>query len=430
MPSLAVGAECLEVPKVKAKRPRMLWKRMLILAPALRLGIAATTWSQESPQRFYGQASELGVLAESLRSGHGFVSPFGGGMEPTAFLTPGYPAIIACVFAVFHPYSLASQVAITMLQALFAAVTVVVLMLLTRRAFGERSAVIAGAVWAVSPTLLWLPTFFWETSLSILLLTGLLALAYRCKDRNDRGSWLLMGLVAAAAICVNPSLLTILGCCFGWALWRNRRETLVPAMLGVGLFVGLSLIWPVRNLAEMHAWIPLRSNMGYELWQGNRPGADGFFLVALHPNTSVVELHRWEELGEIGYMREKTELAKAAIKADPARFVRLTLKRFLCFWTGVSRVNSWLVISHIVTTTLFGLWGAGLMVWRRREDAALFVLPLVVFPLPYYVTHPDFRFRLVLEPVLIALGAYAVTQVQRRVPLPPPVNLPVTLAME
>ena len=64
-----------------------------------------------------------------------------------------------------------------------------------------------------------------------------------------------------------------------------------------------------------------------------------------------------------------------------------------------------------MTTTLFGLWGAGLMLWRRRADAALFVLPLVVFPLPYYLTHPDFRFRLVLEPVMIALGAYAVTQV-------------------
>ena len=427
MPSVALGAECLEVPETKAERPRLMWKPMLILAPALRLGIVATTWSQAKPQWFFGQGSELGVLAESLRSGHGFASPFGAGTGPTAFMTPGYPAIIAGVFAVFHPFSLASAVAITVLQALFAAITVVVLMLLVRRAFGERCAVIAGAVWAVSPVLLWVPTFFWDTSLSILLLISLLALAYRCKDRNDLGSWLMLGLLAAATICVNPSLLTIIGCCFGWALWRNRRETLVPAALGLAVFVGLSLIWPVRNLAVMHAWIPLRSNMGYELWQGNRPGADGFFLVALHPNTSAAELHRWQELGEIGFMREKTELAKAAIEADPMRFARLTLKRFFCFWTGVSRVNSWLVISHIVTTSVFGLWGAGLMVWRRREDAALFVLPLLVFPLPYYVTHPDFRFRLVLEPVLIALGAYAVTQVWRRVPPPPPINLSVTL---
>ena len=274
------------------------------------------------------------MLAESLRTGHGFASPFGGGTGPTAFLTPGYPAIVAGVFAVFHPYSLASAVAITVMQALFAAITVVVLMLLVRRAFGERSAVIAGAVWAVSPTLLWLPTFFWETSLSILLLTALLALGYRCKDRNDRASWLLMGAVAALAISINPSLLTIIGCSFGWALWRNRQKTLVPAALGIGLFVGLSLIWPVRNMFALHAWIPLRDNMGYELWQGNRPGADGFFLVALHPNTSAAELHRWQELGEIGYMQEKTELAKAAIAADPARFARLTGEAVFLFLDG------------------------------------------------------------------------------------------------
>jgi hypothetical protein len=51
---------------------------------------------------------------------------------------------------------------------------------------------------------------------------------------------------------------------------------------------------------------------------------------------------------------------------------------------------------------------------RRVEDrgrAALFLLPLLVFPLPYYITHAEFRFRLVLDPLLTILGAYAITQV-------------------
>ena len=38
----------------------------------------------------------------------------------------------------------------------------------------------------------------------------------------------------------------------------------------------------------------------------------------------------------------------------------------------------------------------------------LFLLPLLVFPLPYYITHPDFRFRLLLDPLLTILSAYAV----------------------
>jgi hypothetical protein len=45
----------------------------------------------------------------------------------------------------------------------------------------------------------------------------------------------------------------------------------------------------------------------------------------------------------------------------------------------------------------------------------LLLLPLLLFPLPYYITHPDFRFRLVLDPILIALTAALVI---RAVPEP------------
>ena len=38
----------------------------------------------------------------------------------------------------------------------------------------------------------------------------------------------------------------------------------------------------------------------------------------------------------------------------------------------------------------------------------LFLLPILLFPLPYYMTHPDFRFRLLLDPLLTILSAYAV----------------------
>jgi hypothetical protein len=38
------------------------------------------------------------------------------------------------------------------------------------------------------------------------------------------------------------------------------------------------------------------------------------------------------------------------------------------------------------------------------------VLPLLLFPIPYYITHAEFRYRLNIDPVLTVLAAYAVTQ--------------------
>ena len=53
-------------------------------------------------------------------------------------------------------------------------------------------------------------------------------------------------------------------------------------------------------------------------------------------------------------------------------------------------------------------------IWRlvregRFRLAVLFLLPLMVFPLPYYITHAEFRYRLVVDPLLTILAAYALT---------------------
>ena len=52
------------------------------------------------------------------------------------------------------------------------------------------------------------------------------------------------------------------------------------------------------------------------------------------------------------------------------------------------------------------MWG--LLQRRRPNVAALFWLPLLLFPLPYYITHAEFRYRLIIDPLLTILGAYAI----------------------
>ena len=53
-----------------------------------------------------------------------------------------------------------------------------------------------------------------------------------------------------------------------------------------------------------------------------------------------------------------------------------------------------------------GMWR--LVRERRFRVAVLFLLPLMVFPLPYYITHAEFRYRLVVDPLLTILAGYAV----------------------
>jgi hypothetical protein len=41
-------------------------------------------------------------------------------------------------------------------------------------------------------------------------------------------------------------------------------------------------------------------------------------------------------------------------------------------------------------------------------------LPLLLFPVPYYVTHAEFRYRLNIDPLLTVVAAYAVTLLASR----------------
>jgi hypothetical protein len=42
---------------------------------------------------------------------------------------------------------------------------------------------------------------------------------------------------------------------------------------------------------------------------------------------------------------------------------------------------------------------------KRKRILLLFAVPLCIFPLPYYITHPDVRFQYVIDPVLAILAA-------------------------
>jgi hypothetical protein len=47
---------------------------------------------------------------------------------------------------------------------------------------------------------------------------------------------------------------------------------------------------------------------------------------------------------------------------------------------------------------------------QMRWLAGLMVLPLLLFPVPYYITHAEFRYRLNIDALLTIPAAYAVTQ--------------------
>jgi 4-amino-4-deoxy-L-arabinose transferase-like glycosyltransferase len=361
----------------------------------------------------YSRGIELGTLAQSLLRGHGLSSPFGGSTGPTALLAPGYPAVIAVFFRVFGSFTFAAAIAVMTLQLLFSLLTVFVIMLVARWCFGAKAADLAGTFWALSLPILWMPTIFWETCLSTLVLVGLIALVLRSARSPSSSLWILMGGYCGLAVLVNPALLLALLAILGWAAWQTRKTLRYAPLFGLVVLLLVFLPWPIRNAHSLHAFIPLRSTVGFELWIGNRPGATGFLDESQFPLFNRREYNDYVSKGEVVYMRDKSDLGKAYIRAHPLEFARLSIVRFIRFWAGTgSKDGSAIFAIHALLTTSLGFIGIWCLVRKGRLSlAVLFILPLILFPLPYYVTHAEFRYRLVLDPLLTILAAYAVCEI-------------------
>ena len=427
---------------------------ILVVALLGRLLVLHSIVANRLPTWLFSHPYEMGLMANSLLHGHGLSSPFGVPTGPTALIAPGYPVFIAAVFLAFGSNTYASAIAIIVLQILIGLLTIWLIMRLGRQWIDQPTAILAGAFWAVSLPLLWVPAIFWETSLSACALPAMILLALRCRQQPTTASWLLLGSSAAIVALINPALLPSLVAIMAWAAWQTRRVARTAplqrnqswyiqgqdirvafssrkshppcsslghwnsgsALLGLLALLLLFSPWPIRNALQFHAFIPLRSTAGFELWMGNRPGATGFLDESLFPMYNRQELASYVAKGEVVYMRDKSAQAWQYIRAHPAVFLDLSLRRCFRFWSGTGNVDSARFDElHALLTSLLGFTGLVLLYRNRRKAFALLMaLPLVLFPLPYYITHAEFRYRLDIDPLLTLLAAYAVTQLLAR----------------
>ncbi|MGI9101940.1 MAG: hypothetical protein ACR2IF_05800 [Terriglobales bacterium] len=361
-------------------------------------------------------AYEMAHVGANVAAGAGFSSPFQEPTGPTAILPPGYPALLAGIFRMFGTMTATSAAVAVGLNLLFSALTCVVIFFLAKRTLGENAAVIAAWIWAVYPPVILSAGFHvWDGTLTTLLAACVFLLATKMTSpprpvnagRGEGGAtardWAVFAVVWGGGALVNPSVLAIGGAVWLWAVWKERavRNGMIAATIAVVMLAP----WGIRNYRIFHRVWPVRSNFGEELWIGNHPGADGYFRVLLYPLGNGAELMQYQRRGEAGYMEWKQREAMAFIRAHPGEFLRLTVHRMSCIWGGVRDAG---YDPIFLPTTLLGLTGLLLLARRDRGLMWFFLLPLLIYPIPYYVTHPDLRFRFPMEPLLTCLSGYAV----------------------
>ena len=362
---------------------------------------------------------ELGAIALSLVETGEFADPYLIHTGPTAHLPPIPPMILSTIIKAVglnakagYVMAVSTFVTASMLYALLP-------WLADRLGPGSPAGIIAGlfgalgglmgSIWAQMPG-----HGEFMAGLFMALLLAVFLRRWRAASTTWMGS-LLLGVAAGIAFHVQPALLTVILGCMLFELWwlKGAKQRMRVGAVALGIVLAC-LPWGWRNYTTFDAVFFIRSNFGLELRMGNNPTAEATFeeMDALeihqrHPRLDTREARLVLELGEAEYMRQVQAEAWSWIRRNPGHFASLTAHRFANVWIGPIYGPFEDVIGVLALTCLAiaGLWRVWPMITIPQRAALL--IPLITFPMVYYIVAYSPRYRMPLDWVFYILAGAA-----------------------
>jgi len=402
---------------MKRKRGwQALWLAMImVFAFVARAGYVSTL----EPRAFWYDAQEYLRLARGML-GHGAYLNEAG--EATAFWPPGYPAFLALLGA---RITLARLV-----QALLGAMTVLLVYGISRRILNRRASLLAAALCAVYPLYIYTAGTLYPVALQSFLLSAVFLLLL---SSAEMGGWLrpfLAGALGAWAVLCSASVLPLMLASLPW-LWvrarRHRRGALRPVLLFLLPMLLIVGGWTLRNAVHFHRPVIVSLNGGYNFWLGNYPG-----VKAATGNRWTKEMEAeyhalsQEHPGEAELDRALTRRAMEYVKADPGRFLTLSLSKAVNLWRlwpqPMTEDRPGLNSEKLVSILSYGLALPFALAFlfaslRRSPEAWLALLWFAAATAMHAVTLSKFRFRLPLDAVLLVFAAGGLAALSRRLGL-------------
>jgi hypothetical protein len=135
----------------------------------------------------------------------------------------------------------------------------------------------------------------------------------------------------------------------------------------------------------------------------------------LHPTQDLYALRQYQKMGELSYIAMRKKQAVDYIKTGYSRFAVLSLKRFIYYWAGPPRLAQiwWLAQvknSLFLASSVLMILGLGLALRRHTPGAWLLFWLILLYPAIYYIVFPNQRYRHPIEPEMVIVGVYLLTQ--------------------
>jgi hypothetical protein len=371
----------------------------------------------------FGFGFEMGRIGRSIALGQGFSNPYGGNTGPSAWEPPLYPYLIGGVFKIFGIYTYASAWVLLSINSLLASLTTIPVYFIAHRSFGSRVAMWSARAWAFNPYVwYWSIHWIWDTTFTPLMLALIFWVSLELEQWPGWRGWTLFGALWGVGALANPAMLSFLPFCGLWIWWQRYRRglsSLAGVVLSSVVFFLVLSPWLARNYEVFHRFVFIRDDFGLQFRLGNNRLADGMLVATLQPNLNQPELENFQRMGEIAYEAYCRQRAFDWIRANPARFAIISVKRFFYYWNGVPRptdsTSAWDFRSSLfLASSVLAIWGLGRALRQKRPRAWLFAGLVATYPTVYYFVFPHARYRHPIEPELVILAVFLFCEVGSR----------------
>jgi 4-amino-4-deoxy-L-arabinose transferase-like glycosyltransferase len=414
---------------VRPEDRRFILALILVATLFLRLGLALAVQGlgiHTDDERDYTQ------LADSLVAGRGY--EFANGAV-TSIRPPLYPAFVASVWKFSGTRSLT---AVRLAQIAVSMASVWLVFALARRMFGDRTGLVAAAVFAFYPSYLYANVLLLtEVVFTFFVLLACVCVAEAVNDRRRLLVWagcagLAVGLGALTRSVLWPLPLVLIPTLM-WMTgpsWRTRWAVALCAAAG---YCAVVAPWSMRNTRLQGTFVVVDTMGGMNLRMGNYEHTredrmwDGVALTGEQSWSHALVQQYPDATTWTEGQREKWARARATeyMIANPVITLRRAVLKFADFWglereyiaairAGTYRAPGWFLVTSsvavlvsYVVTMLLAAAGLFLLPWSDWKAHVAPLLVVVWITGLHTVVFGHSRYHLPLMPLLIVYAAAA-----------------------
>ena len=328
------------------------------------------------------------------------------------FYPPLFPYFIAVPFALFHTLEAAKWAQVAAAALLVPAVGQVGV-----RAFGPRAGVVAAAITAFYPELVWFAAHFWSETLFLVLLWWGIERLMAGDARGSTGAVAAAGVLWGLAILTRETILYLTPLGALWLAWRPERAFAAKRAAAFLLCAALVVVpWTARNWIAFHAFVPVSTAGGLALFQGNaRLTRQEVYdrYEAVHGRIEQYRFARregWRAIGErqpLWAFEKLRDQMPRFWEADSLALIHIKRGAYGAVPPAIAVTAAVVVLAPYLAVLAGFALGVALLPLDRRRGLLLGFL--VAYNALHVATHGFARYRLPVMPVvfLFAAAAYA-----------------------